>query len=94
MTLCTAARDVTRRVPIVVSTSPAEMPARAAGDPGTTRPTRTPAVLLSPFPAASATPRNAVGPTWTVDERRPAAICRAMDIAVSIGIANPSLPGR
>ena len=84
------AADETRFPANDVMRSFAPMPALSAGEPGTTSSTRAPDTSSSPSPAgASATPRKAVGPTWTVDERRPASICPAIFSALLIGIAYP-----
>ena len=84
------AADETRFPANDVMRSFAPMPALAAGKPGSTPSTRAPATSSSPSLArASDTPRKAVGPTWTVDERRPASICPAIFNALLIGIAYP-----
>ena len=78
-----------------VISSPCRSPARSAGPSCTTAAISTPGPVWPYWPKpkaaacalVSSTPRNAVGPTWTVDDELPDSICVASVSAVSIGIA-------
>src|SRR3954447_3900197 len=84
--------EATLRPASVLITSPASIPAEAAG------PSRTTPAISAPEvePASTAvtcTPRNAVGPTWTTADERPAAIFCAIANAFATGIANAEAAG-
>ena len=53
--------------------------------PGSTSTTTAPVVPT----LVTSTPRNAVGPTWTLDDGFPLSIWSPMDFTVAIGMANP-----
>ena len=80
-----------RFAPTFVITLPAEMPALASGEFGSTLITASPAVPKSPKPFMSVgrtlTPSIAVGPTCTVAVVLPVWICFAIERARAIGIA-------